>query len=311
MDLSLDWTPTKGPNGLAPFEAFRLVENDDETPSRGSGWLKTDVRELVAHSPASEDLIWKSVLAIWRLKSMEGRLKEEEKELAEPWAEHMSAWLTRHEDLCHAFHLEPLQIITECAKDCVAAGHIPNRMVAHSRDPEIIPFPCATKSDENGWSPRSSWHERKVEKTNEEQTPFPPQVDEGNSTGLALNRPGSSKRKKGLRKGQSTKRLEGTYADSKLQIFAGAERMEEEKGELGRMGESLLTRVGKVKGPLPTRWEREEESLASGTPLASTSSAPNVGSVSTMASATLFYSDLARFGAGPSPREMSLPDLEL
>jgi hypothetical protein len=100
MDLSLHWTPTKGPNGLTPFDAFELVENDEERPSRGSGWTKTDVRELVAYSPASEDLIWKSVLAIWRLKRMEGGLKKEEKELGEPWAEHMTAWLVSN--LCTA-----------------------------------------------------------------------------------------------------------------------------------------------------------------------------------------------------------------
>jgi hypothetical protein len=92
MDFSIEWTPDQGTNGIATFDEYQEVVKDDETPNFGTGWSKKEMRSLIVNSPGCENVMWKSVLAIWRLRGMEGRLKGEGS-LAKPWAEHLGAWL--------------------------------------------------------------------------------------------------------------------------------------------------------------------------------------------------------------------------
>jgi hypothetical protein len=92
MDYSHDWTPSKGPNGIAPFAELDLLEENEVFPEEKSEWNKARIRPLIAGSPDCVKIVSKSVLMIWRLKTMELRL-EEEKELRGPWADHLSAWL--------------------------------------------------------------------------------------------------------------------------------------------------------------------------------------------------------------------------
>ncbi|KAF9778346.1 hypothetical protein BJ322DRAFT_1114155 [Thelephora terrestris] len=154
MDFfSLEWTPMQGPNGLTPFEAFQEVERDEETPDHESRWAKVDLRGLLVGSPGCEDVVWKSVLAIWRLKSMEERLKEETA-LAEPWAQHLSAWLTRHRELCLAFHLTPFKIIAEYANTCVKRRHLPEDMAFQVDSPKGTPETANTASAEGSATPQ-------------------------------------------------------------------------------------------------------------------------------------------------------------
>jgi hypothetical protein len=92
MDYAGDWTPTKGPNGIAPFAELDQLGEDCLFPPEKDEWSKPEIRQLIAGSPDCVNLVWQSVLAVWRLKTLEGRL-EEEKELRGPWADHLSAWL--------------------------------------------------------------------------------------------------------------------------------------------------------------------------------------------------------------------------
>ena len=96
MDFfSLEWDTHAGPQRThTVFEAFQEVERDEETPDRESGWAKVDLRGLLVRLSWMRGRRRVEVCpgAIWRLKSMEERLKEETA-LAEPWAQHLSAWL--------------------------------------------------------------------------------------------------------------------------------------------------------------------------------------------------------------------------
>ncbi|KAF9789603.1 hypothetical protein BJ322DRAFT_1105463 [Thelephora terrestris] len=152
-DLSTTWTPDQGPNAIAPFKEYKIVENDDETPNPGTGWSKKEMRALITNSPACEEVMWKCVLAIWRLRSMEERLEREES-LAGPWAEHMVAWLSRHRDLCRAFHVNPFEIILNYARQAVKNEHIAPHMVPEFANYESTPAPPARGSASHTPVPR-------------------------------------------------------------------------------------------------------------------------------------------------------------
>ncbi|KAF9780406.1 hypothetical protein BJ322DRAFT_1112406 [Thelephora terrestris] len=84
---------------------------------------------------------------------MEERLKEETA-LAEPWAQHLSAWLTRHRELCLAFHLTPFKIIAEYANTCVKRRRLPEDMAFQVDSPKGTPETANTASAEGSATPQ-------------------------------------------------------------------------------------------------------------------------------------------------------------
>ncbi|KAF9779351.1 hypothetical protein BJ322DRAFT_1113707 [Thelephora terrestris] len=191
MDYAGDWTPSKGPNGIAPFAELDQLGEDCLFPPEKDEWSKPEIRQLIAGSPDCVNLVWQSVLAVWRLKTLEGRL-EEEKELRGPWADHLSAWLSRHRDVCRAFHIEPLRLVTDFAEAAHKVGHIEAEMVpdfgnstgtaagttagtTSHRAP--TPAPSARISTEP--APMATEPAEDVEMVGEEIAPAPARVDKG------------------------------------------------------------------------------------------------------------------------------------
>ncbi|KAF9789919.1 hypothetical protein BJ322DRAFT_1018485 [Thelephora terrestris] len=186
MDYAGDWTPSKGPNGIAPFAELDQLGEDCLFPPEKDEWSKPEIRQLIAGSPDCVNLVWQSVLAVWRLKTLEGRL-EEEKELRGPWADHLSAW---------AFHIEPLRLVTDFAEAAHKVGHIEAEMVpdfgnstgtaagttagtttgtTSHRAP--TPAPSARISTEP--APMATEPAEDVEMVGEEIAPAPARVDKG------------------------------------------------------------------------------------------------------------------------------------
>jgi hypothetical protein len=97
MDLSSSWDPTAGTNGLAPFPAFAQIQTYDESPSSAvlsdASWTKKKLMPYLTGSGADSEAIWKSVLAIWRLKALEKDLEDGGKPFCALWQVYLTAWL--------------------------------------------------------------------------------------------------------------------------------------------------------------------------------------------------------------------------
>jgi hypothetical protein len=89
------WVPSL--NGQALPACFPLVDFqvEDAIPSsleeRDRPWAFSTLKEELELTPAHVEVMWESILAIWRLKLSEGR------EVIVPlWQDHVLAWMVRH-----------------------------------------------------------------------------------------------------------------------------------------------------------------------------------------------------------------------
>lgn len=89
MDLALDWVPSLDPL----TELQELVECDSKPMPLDKPWLRSSLANELAKVPGHEELLWNSVVMIWRLKYLEGNLERPRPGFAEAWEDHVSAWL--------------------------------------------------------------------------------------------------------------------------------------------------------------------------------------------------------------------------
>jgi hypothetical protein len=100
MDLSANWVPQLNGNNLAPFEALQEIEANDLVPDfeKEPSWAKGTVLKSLANVPKGRDAIWGSVLAVWRLRRLEGRLEDASEGFAMLWEEYLTAWVVSSVD---------------------------------------------------------------------------------------------------------------------------------------------------------------------------------------------------------------------
>jgi hypothetical protein len=93
MDTALPWVPAIDGNNLPILKRIAdSVEIEEEPHARNDApWAKKAVRESVAKSPHSLDVVWDCVVGIWRLKSKPSGLGEDGED--DLWAQHTIAWL--------------------------------------------------------------------------------------------------------------------------------------------------------------------------------------------------------------------------
>lgn len=94
MDLSSSWSPK---DELDHFqELFEIEENTlAPGPATDPSWMRVTVKKALANVPDGFEAIWQSVLAIWRLKTLEVKL-EGDSPIQILWMQHLSAWLVSH-----------------------------------------------------------------------------------------------------------------------------------------------------------------------------------------------------------------------
>jgi len=94
MDLSLDWTPSSNGNALAPYAALQKLEDDAILPNLSveTEWASKNVRAALSDVPESREAICRSVVMLWRLKSMEAKLQGAGAAVLIPWQQYMTAW---------------------------------------------------------------------------------------------------------------------------------------------------------------------------------------------------------------------------
>jgi len=97
MSTPNTWVPTIDGAAIDPLGPLAELELDDMAPRRGEhdAWTKgAMVRHFAAASGDFGDL-WAAVLAIWRLKCLEGWLEEAKGKEARLWARYLKAWVVR------------------------------------------------------------------------------------------------------------------------------------------------------------------------------------------------------------------------
>jgi hypothetical protein len=97
MDLSATWVPSPGGKPLEPLEEFRRLFDEARKPesASGSGWSRSEVKEALGGRSDCLELIWISVLSVWRLHQLEGNLEDATAEFTARWQDHLAAWLVR------------------------------------------------------------------------------------------------------------------------------------------------------------------------------------------------------------------------
>lgn len=95
IDLSLSWVPSLNGDLLEPFPTLQELVTCSATPMprRDTGWLRSDLTQELARAPAIAEILWHSVLMIWRLRVLEGDLEGAGDEFTTAWTRHLSAWL--------------------------------------------------------------------------------------------------------------------------------------------------------------------------------------------------------------------------
>ena len=73
MDLSITWNPR-----LVPFRELQKLANEAKKPGPASSpsWSKAVVRNALGGRSDGLEVLWMSVLNIWRLRELEGDLEE-------------------------------------------------------------------------------------------------------------------------------------------------------------------------------------------------------------------------------------------
>jgi hypothetical protein len=93
---SSKWAPAATADNATILGALRKIAPLAGVPTeeKHRDWTRQTIRALVSTQggPEAFDPIWSTILPIWRLWALEGRL-EEDSELLGPWQVHASAWM--------------------------------------------------------------------------------------------------------------------------------------------------------------------------------------------------------------------------
>src|SRR5882757_11482403 len=92
------WAPSVDGVSLARLDPLVELELDDMAPRRGEhdAWTKGAMMRHFAAASGDFGDLWAAVLAIWRLKCLEGWLEEAKGKEARLWAKYLKAWVVRH-----------------------------------------------------------------------------------------------------------------------------------------------------------------------------------------------------------------------
>jgi hypothetical protein len=94
MDTTLNWLPSLYGDLLEPMpKVEELIDCEARPMPEDSAWIKKQLERELAQAPDYEEVLWDSVLMIWRLKMLEKFLEGDETEFQEEWANHLEAWL--------------------------------------------------------------------------------------------------------------------------------------------------------------------------------------------------------------------------
>ncbi|KAF9777603.1 hypothetical protein BJ322DRAFT_1114899 [Thelephora terrestris] len=147
MSSSSKWTPPPAASDPIILEALVQIAPEAGVPTEEehADWSRQSIRALVSArgGPEAFGPIWSTVLPIWRLNALQGRL-EKEKELRGPWQVHAQAWMVRHRDVCRSFGLPPLQVIVDWADEMEIAGWLIPGPVPVPDVAEVTPAPATS-----------------------------------------------------------------------------------------------------------------------------------------------------------------------
>lgn len=87
---STSWAPVWNGIVLPNFEPYGALVEDEVTPARGRGpdWTKKTILGQLENTPTGKDVIWETVLALFRLRSL-----EDEEMKGKLWQQLVSAWM--------------------------------------------------------------------------------------------------------------------------------------------------------------------------------------------------------------------------
>lgn len=129
--------------------------------------------------PDGFEVIWASVLAVWRLKTLEEKL-EGDSPIQILWSQYLAEWLVshsrdrgrmggadrqtqrRHNNLCRHFQISPLKVVTDFADASAAVGNLPRAMIPF-RTGEKTPAPPENTQASKKSTPRVSEVDKDVE----------------------------------------------------------------------------------------------------------------------------------------------------
>jgi hypothetical protein len=92
MDLSTPWTPSLDGNVCAASHLYQLVQNDFPNSINNTPWAERTLKEELAKTPAAQQALWESILALWRL-NLTLKKTSENADWCTDWCNLVSAWL--------------------------------------------------------------------------------------------------------------------------------------------------------------------------------------------------------------------------
>lgn len=90
-----DWKPSLDGEELTPLAAYDALVDEGDRPflRTDPDWAAKTIQPQLAGIPNAALAIQESILALWRLKQLEGDLEGAEGEFKSRWQQHVSAWL--------------------------------------------------------------------------------------------------------------------------------------------------------------------------------------------------------------------------
>lgn len=91
MDLSPSWSPSID---LDEFPDLIAIEENALVPgpSNDPAWTRSAIKRILVNVPEGFEAIWASVLAVWRLKTLEEKL-EGDSPIQILWSQYLAEWL--------------------------------------------------------------------------------------------------------------------------------------------------------------------------------------------------------------------------
>ena len=150
MASSTDWKPSLNGKELDPIEAYDALVNEGYRPFLRTDpkWAAKAIEPQLTGVPNAAPAIQESILALWRLKQLEGDLEGADGEFESGWQCHVSAWLVsqwsfigiggkadchdlqhRHRDLCLEAQAPPIQVVLDFVDGMVRTGNLPGALV--------------------------------------------------------------------------------------------------------------------------------------------------------------------------------------
>jgi hypothetical protein len=93
MDLSPNWDPSEKGHGLPPFPALQGWQEYVPTRRHHKPWAQRTLGEELLQAPEGYEVLWQSVLALWRLKQLSKELDDPEDDFLVAWRLYAAAWL--------------------------------------------------------------------------------------------------------------------------------------------------------------------------------------------------------------------------